>query len=511
MTNNQKPKPNGMLKLFKDARIAASPLLAIQTPDPAATVRSIANSFNGKPPAVFEWDAARGVRAVFSDHQAALVATFGTDTAMLRRADEVLELAVKMPDDAVLFMHNAHRYIEDNAASAPTIQAASNLREYFKYNGRMLILLGPFFRLPPELANDVLVLDEPLPDADELRGIAANLYLADGTPENQPTPATEDDMRRIVDATSGLAAFSAEQAMAMSLRKTGMDLSALWERKRQMIEDTDGLSVHRGGNKFDGLGGLDNIKAYFRMLLNKGYRVIAFIDEIEKYINPEGDLSGVSKDQLGQKLTFMQDNNVDGVMLLGPPGTGKSEICKSLGNEMGCPVVIFDLGAMTGSLVGESQLKIRRAFKVLKAIGGDKILFVATCNSIGQMPPELRRRYTKGTFFMDLPDKTERAAIWKIYRKKFGIADTDKTPPDEGWTGAEIRVCCDNASSFKCTLMDAAQFIVPVAKSAQDKIERLRSEASGRYISASKPGLYQMPTTALEPAAAGTGYRKVRL
>jgi hypothetical protein len=38
---------------------------------------------------------------------------------------------------------------------------------------------------------------------------------------------------------------------------------------------------------------------------------------------------------------------------------------------------------------------------------------------------------------------------------------------------------------------DSAQYIVPVARSAADQIERLRQQASGRFLSASQPGVYE--------------------
>jgi hypothetical protein len=46
----------------------------------------------------------------------------------------------------------------------------------------------------------------------------------------------------------------------MSLSKKGLDLEQLWERKRQVIEQAPGLSVWRGGESFDDIGGCSNIK-----------------------------------------------------------------------------------------------------------------------------------------------------------------------------------------------------------------------------------------------------------
>ena len=37
------------------------------------------------------------------------------------------------------------------------------------------------------------------------------------------------------------------------------------------------------------------------------------------------------------------------------------------------------------------------------------------------LPPELRRRFTLGTFFFDLPLREERKAIWDIYFKNWNL------------------------------------------------------------------------------------------
>jgi len=52
-----------------------------------------------------------------------------------------------------------------------------------------------------------------------------------------------------------LAAFPAEQALAMSLVSAKLDTADLWERKRQIIEQTPGLSVWRGGETLKILAG----------------------------------------------------------------------------------------------------------------------------------------------------------------------------------------------------------------------------------------------------------------
>ena len=62
---------------------------------------------------------------------------------------------------------------------------------------------------------------------------------------------------------------------------------------------------------------------------------------------------------------------------------------------------------------------------------------------------------------------------------------------------------------MSCTLQEAATYIVPVSVSAKEQIEQLRSEAHGKYISASHPGVY---TNTVQAAAEdfGRAFKNIR-
>jgi len=116
----------------------------------------------------------------------------------------------------------------------------------------------------------------------------------------------------------------------------------------------------------------------------------------------------------------------------------------------------------------------------------------------------LRRRFTLGTSFFDLPSAEEREAIWNIYLRKYEVSGD--LPDDEGWTGAEIKECCRKAYRLKLSLINSARYIVPVSKSAADQIQALRKQASGRFLSASKPGVYEYE----ERPSSASGKRLIR-
>ena len=491
--------------------------MAFETTDPAQTIASCVSALKARNVPILRWDCIRGLVSLNTTGNAFLATVAPVD----KGGQEVTVDPVKCLEllagyyaafdnnasrrgainDAIIFYMNAQRFI----SNAGVVQALWNILDTFKSHGSTLVMLAPAMSLPAELTHDVVVVTEPLPTAEEVAKIVDSITAS----ANIESKVTAADKTKIVDTLLGLSSFAVEQVLAMSVTQGGFDRDELWERKRKMIEQTSGLSVWKDKGSFDDIGGLANIKGFLTKLLTSDknpVRCIGFIDEIEKlFAGSQGDTSGVSQDQLRTLLTEMQDNNIPGIILLGPAGTGKSQIAKSAGAVADAEVLNIDTGAMTGSLVGESQAKIRHAFKTLKAVSQGKSLLICTCNSIGSLPPELRRRFSLGTFFVDLPSAEERTAIWKIWLKKYGFASKVELPEDTDWTGAEIRACCDVAFRTNSTLVEASTFIVPIAKSAADKIAALRQQAVGKFISASKPGVYEYdPTNSASDAQAPT-------
>jgi len=478
---------------LRDIRRAGVPLAVFETADPAQTVvNAIKFGLNGKAEKtlLMEWDLIRGLRGINEPGQS-MAAEIGDPVATLNPAECLGLIANKAPDDAVIFFHGAHMVIANESVR----QGIWNLRDIFKSCRSTLILLCPGISLPQELKQDVVVISEPLPDAGEVKGIAQKILEA--AKEKGAAIDSTVPEENVIDSMLGLSAFAAEQVLAMSVNKEGIDKKGLWERKRKMIEQTPGLAVWRGGETFADIGGCDNVKTFLKRILGgkAAPRSIGFIDEIEKALGgARGDTSGVSTDQLMCLLTFMQDKGIPGMIFIGPGGSGKSAIGKSAGNEGNIPTISIDLGGMKGSLVGESEQRLRAALKVFQAVSQGSGLFIATCNSIGSLPPELRRRFTLGTFFFDLPSAEERRKIWEIYLKRYSIEGKPEREANsfEGWTGAEIKACCDVAWRTGLSITEASRFIVPVSKSAGDQIEALRKQASGRFISASNPGMYEL-------------------
>lgn len=508
----RKPIMSTIINQIRNARRVSTPLACIRTADPAGTMAAVkADKYFYHPSGkdlgmagILVWDIARGLLPddrPGDDKKPGDVAfkavTKGVDQSATNNLTEMLIMLQKAPTGTIVFVQNAHRYMD----SPSVTQAIWNLRDPFKSDMRMLILLCPSITLPAELQQDILTIDEPLPLAPELEEIAVKLYKE----VEIATPPDKETLGKIVDATLGLSIFPAEQAMAMSLEAQGINITNLWERKRTVIDSTPGLSVWRGAETFADLGGLENIKAFLRAVIagKNSPRAVVFIDEIEKAIGTGQDTSGVSQGMLGQLLTWMQDNTATGMLLVGPPGAAKSALAKAAGNEANVPTIALDLGGMKASLVGESEARFRNALKVIDAVSQKRALFIATCNSLAILPPELKRRFTFGTYYVDLPTPEERAKIWEIYRKKYELPASYATPEDTDWTGAEVKQAADLSWRLGKSLVDVADYIVPVAKADADRIAKLREQADGKFISASYPGVYRNKKSEAAPISSG--------
>ncbi len=399
------------------------------------------------------------------------------------------------PDGTVLLvLRNFHRFLQ----SAEIVEAVTRQILLGRQNRTFLVILAPVVQLPVELEKLFAVLEHELPDREQLQSIAQEIATE---PSELPD---QSELAAVLDAAAGLTRIEAENAFSLSLiRHQRITSAAIWELKQGMLRKSGLLELYQGTEDFQSLGGLEALKAFCKRALLQPSR--------------------------GNPLKRPR-----GVLLLSPPGCGKSQFCKCLGREVGRPVLMLDPGNLLGSLVGQSEERTRQALRIVDAMApcvlmideiekafagvhgsGDSgvsarmfgtlltwlndhasdVFVVATSNDIAKLPPEFgRSERFDGLFFLDLPAARERQAIWALYRDLFEIDPAQTTPEDEGWTGAEIRACCRLAALLDLPLQQAARNVVPVAVTAQEQIARLQTWASGRCLSANQPGLYRTGT-----------------
>lgn len=489
-----------MVDQFLLARAVGTPLISIISPDPEITITRLISGLQSNEKVttdaiapIIQWDCIRGWKPrnkAGTEAIKTVLKKFEVEIETTRSPIRHLIFAEELPHGSVLFILNAHH--RTHQMEKPDFwQALWNLRDPFKSTFRTAVILSPAIQLPIDVSGDILTIDEGLPDEKEL------LQIVDSISGLTSYHYTKKNKLEAAKALQGLTPFSAEQATAFALKPTGINVNEIFDRKRELLNEIPGLKVYSGSEKFNDIGGCDEVKTLLSRVINGKHppKVIVFIDEGEKAMagatHAIGDNTGIAQDQMGALLTYMEDNETDGVIFVGPTGTAKTAMAKVMGNEATVPTVFLDLGAMKSSLVGASEHRLRYALKIIDSIGHGQVFFIMTSNNISKIPPEFKTRFSSGTFFFDLPTKDERQKIWEIHTSRYEISMTEvEAVEDEGWTGREIRNCCRMAYRQGITLSEASKYIVPVAMSARDSIESLRRMANGNFLSANSPGVY---------------------
>ncbi len=277
---------------FKLMRRAAVPLLAVSTPDPAACARKLAHACNGDVP-VIVWDCVTGPRAANDKGQDALVAFQPSQCDPVSLLNE----ALKLPPRSVVILAGMGMILTASPDQSALCQAVLNLRDPFKSDGRMAVLLTDGDRLPGPLQQDLLAIDEPLPSREDLAEILRVETEAARTAGADMADQTEPEREAAVSALAGLALFPAEQAVALSIIKEQRIVPTLLaERKRAYVNQTPGLLWESAKETFEDIGGLDAIKEWSRRRFEgkEPPAVVCRIEEIEKATAGAGGTGGHS-------------------------------------------------------------------------------------------------------------------------------------------------------------------------------------------------------------------------
>ena len=478
-----------LIRQLTDYIHAAFTGLWVQTFEPDEAERELVEHGRQTGWTVAVWDIARGLRLPTSN---GVSAPDAADPISVLRGlpalapEESSETGTDIGTTLVL-LPNFHRFLN----SAEIVQVLAEQLTVGKQRRIFVVVLSPVVQIPLELEKRFVIIEHALPTRDQL-GTIAREVLSDA-PDRVPTGKP---WQALLDAASGLTREEAEGAFALSLaRFDELRPEAIWELKAQSLRKQNLLTLHRGRENFSALGGMSALKTFCQRALQPGRSVKA-----------------------------------RGSLLLSPPGCGKSAFCRALGNEVGRPVLTLDIGSLMGGLVGDTERNVRQALQIadamspailfvdelekgLSGVGGtgdsgvstrlfgtllswladheSDVFFIGTANDISRLPAEFTRaERLDAVFFLDLPGAAERQAIWQLYRRLYDIPANQPIPSDTDWTGAEIKSCCRLSALLDMPLTEAATNVVPVAHTAAESLAKLRQWASGRCLSADRPGLY---------------------
>jgi len=435
--------------------------------------------------------------------------------------DQVLEQALKLPQNSIIILRHYHHYLDSALIQAMLLDLVPN----FKATRRQLIVQTPVLKLPPEMEKDFSLVEVPLPTRDELLGIVDNFATNVGKPD--------DTMRRaLAENARGFTISEAENAIALAAIRPNLDKKSndklIWDaevvkdEKCETVKKSGFLTYYpESGIGMNQLGGMGLLKQW----MEKRAKV---------FKNPDAAAAF--------KLPLPK-----GILLLGPPGTGKSLGARVTANTFGLPLIRVDMGAIFGGIVGQSEANARNVIKFLEATspniawldeiekgfagssGGGQLdsgvgarvlatfltwmqektssVFVyATSNNVRLLPPEmLRKGRFDEMFFVSLPNIQEREEIFKIQVSKFGRSHLIGPPKIDlkqlagmtsGFSGAEIEAVVRDAlyDAFEVDkdlnmfdLQEAIGNVVPLEKMMEAEIKDLQKWAEGRARPANFP------------------------
>lgn len=400
-----------------------------------------------------------------------------------------------------------------------------NVSQRLKYSRKTIIISSSTSKIPQELRDEVVFAELALPDYEEMEGLL-QIILQNSTGKVR---LTDLGKRKMVEAALGLTEAQAKRVYGRALISAPVlddrAINLVSDEKKQIIRESEALEFYTPTETNEDVGGLGILKEWLQLR--------------EKAFSPQAKEYGLPAPK--------------GIVLLGIPGTGKSLTAKTVGSLWRQPLLRLDFGAIFGSLVGESEEKLRQALHLVEIIapcilwvdemekalahGGldagtstrvfgsfltwmqeksAPVFVVATANDISSLPPELLRkgRFDE-IFFLDLPILEERIEIFNVHLRKrrripqdFDLEQLGRA--SEGYVGAEIEQAIIDAmfigfndSSREFTTEDilvSLKRLVPLSVSQREIIAALREwQKEGRAQSASftheiNPGYQAKPS-----------------
>jgi ATP-dependent 26S proteasome regulatory subunit len=302
---------------------------------------------------------------------------------------------------------------------------------------KCFILSGPSFEGTVDLQKEILALNLDLPDVSDLRKVHDRVVRRHDFEE-------QDDatVQRVVESARGLTTMEAQTAFSLAgiKNKSILDTStipSIIAQKRSLLQNAGGVLDYFEPNvSIEDVGGLKNLKNW--LTERKG----ALASNAREF--------GIQAPK--------------GLLMLGVPGCGKSLTAKAIASMWEYPLVRFDLSKVFGSLVGQTEQRMRAALEVAEAVApcilwideiekgmagagssGDldsgvtartfgilltwmqektsPVFVVATSNRVSNLPAEaLRKGRFDEIFFVDLPSKAVRMEILEKKISTIGAA-----------------------------------------------------------------------------------------
>ncbi|MEW6305898.1 MAG: AAA family ATPase [Verrucomicrobiota bacterium] len=491
---------------------ARYPILYVVSSEEARVQNVIMDIGRRRQKKVFEWSVSTGIVPAGTSIQSKQHRNAAT-----REPLPALDLVIDQVEPAIFIFKDLHPFL--TRSNHAIIRKLKEIALHLKNSLKTIVLVSPVVEIPPELEKEVTLLNFPLPSREDLSALLDQI-IAEVKEYRQVRIELDDSSReRLLQAALGLTLGEAENVFAKVIvrdsRLSGDDVNEVFAEKQQIIRKSGLLEYVATTESFASIGGLGVLKDWLQK------RALALTADARSFGLP----------------------TPRGVLLLGVQGCGKSLCAKAVSCAWQLPLLRFDMGRMFGSLVGSSEENVRRAISVAESIapavlwvdeidkafagsqssgatdGGTtarvfgtfltwlsektaSVFVVCTANDISQLPPELLRKGRMDEiFFVDLPNAAERAEIFAIHIAKrrrdpaqFDLAQLAAQSHD--FSGAEIEEAINSAlyDAFyskrdlnSADILNALAQTVPLSRTMDEQLARLRAWAEGRARHATRP------------------------
>jgi SpoVK/Ycf46/Vps4 family AAA+-type ATPase len=398
-----------------------------------------------------------------------------------------------------LMIPNDGRYLQENdKINLINLHKTLNSVEFMNSENIIIFLCESLKDINPLFVSSntrTVVIDITLPDERERESFIEILT------ETDRGYVTDIDNTEFSKLTAGLSLVNIEDIVLQAKDEKKLTRKMILEKKKDLIRkeyseiieiyDTEGFSLDR-------FAGQEHIKSYFKEV------IINAVKENNRSIVPKG------------------------VLLMGPPGTGKTYFSRCLAGDAGINFVEFKMSKILDKWVGEAEKNLEKAFSVFRALApvgvfideidqalsrGDndsnsvnknlfgmflselskpenrgKIIWIGATNYPNKIDEALKRsgRFDKKIPFF-APERHERSSVFKIHLNKVDIpvdkdVDSDELAGlTEGYTQAEIENIVVKALELakrrkeatikRQTIIDALEFMLSAQNSRIKEME----------------------------------------